>query len=736
MQKKITSLLIIGLSLFTLSCKPETTHQYMGKNQFSGPPPDNRLMWSYAFDGGAISTTPIMAEFWTPIKNDKGEETSMKKNELYMLVGTSKGELHSFDYRNGVVKWTNKYNEPINSTPSVSHDNVFFGSENGNFYCVNALTGKEKWKFMISGIISTDSYIEDNIVYFGTQDGILYALDANTGKEIWKKELQNSIKSTPLVYHDFVYTSSEDGNFYAIDKLSGETKWSFKTNGKIHSSPVAVAGKVYINSDDKNLYSLDAETGAPTWTSPLGEISKSSPSININKNMLYLAVGKKLLYINLSTGNVFKETILDDEVEKPVINLDGYIYVTDKKGKVYHIDETNYTVKWRFKGEGSNSTAPYLFNGIIHYGTDEGVVYAVGRNEEVHVYTPLMDKTKEVLKNRKGSTQFRMNYNNSSGIIPGGFLKRYYELGQDVTTSPAFENEFVIVGAGTSMFSLRTDSSEIRWNMPVEGITLNSPSVSNRKVYFSDSNGKLYCINSDNKDYIYWSLKLDSPIHSVGLNIFEDNVFVGGEKGNLYCVNSSGLVKWKFKTGGIIRTAPISYKGVIYFGSDDGFLYAIDPSSGKELWKFKTQGKVQSTSSVSGNKIVFGSSDHKLYCLDINEKGKKIWEFKTDGEITSCPAIYENNVVFGSKDKKVYSLDISNGKKKWDFLTSGEITASPTIVDDYVYIGSLDKNIYSLNVFNGQKKWSYLTDSQVKTTPIVINGVVYIGAGTRFYAIQ
>lgn len=735
MYKKITSLLIVGLSLFTLSCKPETTNQYMGKNQFSGPPPDNRLMWSYAFDG-AITTTPVMSEFWTPIKNSEGKETKMKKNELFMIIGTSKGELHSFDYRNGVVKWTNKYNVPITTTPSVLENNVLFGVEDGYFYSVDSFTGKENWKFMVSGIISTDSFVNDNVVYFGTQDGVLYALDIKTGKEIWKKELQNTIKSTPVVYNDFVYTSSEDGNFYAINKASGETKWSFKTNGKIQSSPIAVNGKVYIISDDKNLYSLDSESGAPTWTTNLNGITKSTPSINLNKNRIYVAVGKSLLYIDLKTGQIVKETILDEEIEKPVINLDGFIYVTDKKGRVYHIDETNQTVKWRFQGEGENSTAPYLFNGIVHYGTDEGVVYAVGRNEDVHVYTPLMDRTKEVLKNRKGSTQFRMSYNTTSGIIPSGYLKRYYELGQDVTTSPAFENEFIIVGAGTSMYSLRTDSNEIRWNLPVEGITLNSPSISNRKIYFSDSNGKLYCVHPDNKDYIYWSLKLDSPVHSVGLSISDEYIYVGGEDGNLYCVSSMGMVKWKFKTNGMIRTAPVSYKGIIYFGSDDGYFYAVDPSTGKELWKFKTGGKVQSTPSVSDNKIIFGSSDSKLYCLDVNNKGNKVWEFKTSGEVVSCPAIYEGNIIFGSKDKKIYSVDLNTGKKKWDFLTQGEITSSPTVVDDYVYVGSWDKNLYSLNVFDGQKKWSYLTEAEIKTTPIVINGVVYFGAGTRFYAIQ
>ena len=44
------------------------------------------------------------------------------------------------------------------------------------------------------------------------------------------------------------------------------------------------------------------------------------------------------------------------------------------------------------------------------------------------------------------------------------------------------------------------------------------------------------------------------------------------------CMNPSGTLKWKYKTGGSIWSSPaIGSDGTIYVGSWDGNLYAINP---------------------------------------------------------------------------------------------------------------------------------------------------------------
>ena len=59
-------------------------------------------------------------------------------------------------------------------------------------------------------------------------------------------------------------------------------------------------------------------------------------------------------------------------------------------------------------------------------------------------------------------------------------------------------------------------------------------------------------------------------------------------------------VKWKFATGNRIVSSPVIENKRIYFGSDDGNVYAIDAETGREIWKHSTKGPVPSTPAVAG----------------------------------------------------------------------------------------------------------------------------------------
>ena len=45
--------------------------------------------------------------------------------------------------------------------------------------------------------------------------------------------------------------------------------------------------------------------------------------------------------------------------------------------------------------------------------------------------------------------------------------------------------------------------------------------------------------------------------------------------------------KWKFYTEGPVRCAPACWRGRVYAGSDDGYLYCLDGQTGHVVWKFR-----------------------------------------------------------------------------------------------------------------------------------------------------
>ena len=53
----------------------------------------------------------------------------------------------------------------------------------------------------------------------------------------------------------------------------------------------------------------------------------------------------------------------------------------------------------------------------------------------------------------------------------------------------------------------------------------------------------------------------------------------------------TGKIKWSFQTGNKIRSTPALCNGVVYFGSDDGHLYALDAQTGKLKWRFGQQAR-------------------------------------------------------------------------------------------------------------------------------------------------
>src|SRR5271163_571689 len=50
-------------------------------------------------------------------------------------------------------------------------------------------------------------------------------------------------------------------------------------------------------------------------------------------------------------------------------------------------------------------------------------------------------------------------------------------------------------------------------------------------------------------------------------------------------------IKWQFHTNGQVFSSPAIADGMLYIGSSDHFLYALDAATGNLKWKFKTAGE-------------------------------------------------------------------------------------------------------------------------------------------------
>ncbi|MEY2548691.1 MAG: eukaryotic-like serine/threonine-protein kinase, partial [Verrucomicrobiota bacterium] len=90
-------------------------------------------------------------------------------------------------------------------------------------------------------------------------------------------------------------------------------------------------------------------------------------------------------------------------------------------------------------------------------------------------------------------------------------------------------------------------------------------------------------------------------------------------------------VKWKFPTGDRILSSPVWDNKVVYFGGDDGNIYAVDSETGRQIWKRATGGPTPCTPAVANGTLFATSYDGKFYALNA-QTGAIKWKFATEGE--------------------------------------------------------------------------------------------------------
>jgi hypothetical protein len=95
--------------------------------------------------------------------------------------------------------------------------------------------------------------------------------------------------------------------------------------------------------------------------------------------------------------------------------------------------------------------------------------------------------------------------------------------------------------------------------------------------------------------------------------------------------------------------------------------------------------------------VFVGSDDEYLYAINVTD-GSLIWRYKTNGTIRSSPAVAEAQgrvlILVGSEDGRVYTLS-KNGGLYWSYQTGGAVDSSPAIVNGTVFVGSNDGNVYA-----------------------------------------
>jgi serine/threonine protein kinase len=192
---------------------------------------------------------------------------------------------------------------------------------------------------------------------------------------------------------------------------------------------------------------------------------------------------------------------------------------------------------------------------------------------------------------------------------------------------------------------------------------------------------------------------------------------------------------WEFACEDEIRGTPTFYDGIVYIGSYDNNLYALNAATGEFLWKYPTEGGIVSKPLVFENNVYFGSEDKRLHVITARF-GRLNWMYYTDGPIRSSPSVAEGHIIFGSDDGYLHAVNTISGRRAWRAEIGAPVRSTTCISNDLIYFGSESGEFYCMD-FRSTIKWRFKAKRAVTSSPLISQGVIYFGSvDSTFYALD
>lgn len=225
-----------------------------------------------------------------------------------------------------------------------------------------------------------------------------------------------------------------------------------------------------------------------------------------------------------------------------------------------------------------------------------------------------------------------------------------------------------------------------------------------------------------------------------------------------------------------------SQDGILYFGSMDGRVFAINPIArlqGKTFpddreWVFKIP-TVAAPRGMCGplgcaptaqpvdiyatpvviNDLVciatYTGQEGKLVAINrlspgytegVPLRSKGEWTYPSSvtssiGAIVGSPVMAGNIIYIGASDGKVYALDALYGEKKWEFNTGAKIWTSPAFKDGVIYVSNYERKLFALSGADGSLVWEIELPATIASSPTTYEDKIFFGTfDHKLYAVD
>ena len=126
-------------------------------------------------------------------------------------------------------------------------------------------------------------------------------------------------------------------------------------------------------------------------------------------------------------------------------------------------------------------------------------------------------------------------------------------------------------------------------------------------------------------------------------------------------------VQWELMTpGGAISAKPGLWEDAVYFGGEDGSVYAVSAAAREPIWPlpggvFRTGGPIVADLVVDADSVYVASTDNKLYALNRNS-GRIQWQYYAGAALRTGPTVTSDTVYQYVPGTGLVAIDKSAGQ--------------------------------------------------------------------------
>lgn len=390
-------------------------------------------------------------------------------------------------------------------------------------------------------------------------------------KLAWKFKTGGKVISSPVLYNSTIFIGSDDHSVYALSSKDGHVIWKFATGGRVSSSAAVASDIVYINSFDGFLYALNARDGSLLWKFDMGG-DKVFSATNLH---------------GIPTQGKTVDDPWDMYLSSPTVNH-GKVLAASGNGNCVAIDAKSGKLVWKFQTGGVIHASPAVSGDSVYIASWDSYIYALNG-----------DNGKEYWRFKTGTDSV---YHNQVGF----------------QSSPVIDGKTLYIGCRDAhLYAINRFSGKQVWSYSTNGSwIISSPAVYNGNVYFGTSDTYRIIALKASTGGMVFDKKVKSYVFS-SPSLTKDKLYVGGFSGFLYEVD---LATQKIRT--IFRTEGSTISGNNYMNADSTLnpnkIFAEPSWNGmlKGVENLYSMGSILSSPLIDGNRIYFGSTDGFIYAVE------------------------------------------------------------------------------------------------------------------------